>query len=120
MPAPQHPDLLAERQRATFPVRELTYLLDGGPSAGDWATVVLRRQPPGDLLPSAHDVKREFRVLKALEHTAVPVPRALALCVRRPRAYRMYVRSAPAAARGGWRAGAVAPACASRGGIVRE
>ncbi|MBP0481442.1 phosphotransferase family protein [Sagittula salina] len=43
-------------------------------------TYVLRRQPPGVLLKSAHAVDREFRVQKALADTAVPVPRMLALC----------------------------------------
>jgi aminoglycoside phosphotransferase (APT) family kinase protein len=38
---------------------------------------VLRKQPPGTLLPSAHAVDREYRVLAALDGTAVPVPRAL-------------------------------------------
>lgn len=41
---------------------------------------VLRRKPPGPLLPSAHAVDREFRVLRALAQTAVPVPRVYALC----------------------------------------
>src|SRR5579872_7037803 len=41
---------------------------------------VLRRKPPGPLLPSAHAVDREFRVMRALAATAVPVPRVLALC----------------------------------------
>ncbi|MBN3846769.1 MULTISPECIES: phosphotransferase [Burkholderiaceae] len=41
---------------------------------------VLRRQPPGALLKSAHAVDREFRVLTALSHTPVPVARALHLC----------------------------------------
>jgi len=41
---------------------------------------VLRRKPPGPLLPSAHAVDREFRVMRALAETAVPVPRVLALC----------------------------------------
>lgn len=41
---------------------------------------VLRRKPPGKLLPSAHAVDREFRVMKALGGTDVPVPRMLALC----------------------------------------
>ncbi len=41
---------------------------------------VLRRKPPGPLLPSAHAVEREFRVMRALSGTAVPVPRVLALC----------------------------------------
>ncbi len=35
---------------------------------------VLRKKPPGPLLPSAHAVDREYRVMKALHHTAVPVP----------------------------------------------
>src|SRR5438105_10143559 len=41
---------------------------------------VLRRKPPGPLLPSAHAVDREFRVMRALAETAVPVPRVYALC----------------------------------------
>lgn len=41
---------------------------------------VLRRKPPGKLLPSAHAVDREFRVMKALHGSDVPVPRVLALC----------------------------------------
>ena len=42
--------------------------------------VVLRRKPPGKLLPSAHAVDREYRVMRALAGSAVPVARALALC----------------------------------------
>ena len=42
-----------------------------------WA---LRRPPRGPLLPTAHDVVREYRVLKALQETAVPVPRVYACC----------------------------------------
>jgi aminoglycoside phosphotransferase (APT) family kinase protein len=41
---------------------------------------VLRRKPPGKLLPSAHAVDREYRVIKALATTEVPVARAYALC----------------------------------------
>ncbi len=41
---------------------------------------VLRRKPPGPLLPSAHAVDREFRVIRALAGTDVPVARAHALC----------------------------------------
>jgi aminoglycoside phosphotransferase (APT) family kinase protein len=41
---------------------------------------VLRRKPPGKLLPSAHAVDREFRVLTALKDTNVPVARVHALC----------------------------------------
>lgn len=42
--------------------------------------MVLRRKPPGDLLKSAHAVDREFRVMRALAETDVPVPQMLALC----------------------------------------
>jgi aminoglycoside phosphotransferase (APT) family kinase protein len=41
---------------------------------------VLRSRPTGELLRSAHRVDREFQVLKALQHTAVPVPRVYAYC----------------------------------------
>ena len=44
------------------------------------ADYVLRRKPPGKLLPSAHAVEREFRVIAALGGTGVPVPEALVLC----------------------------------------
>lgn len=41
---------------------------------------VLRRQPPGKLLKSAHAVDREYRVLAALKDTDVPVARVYHLC----------------------------------------
>ena len=41
---------------------------------------VLRKQPPGELLPSAHQVDREYRVMQALEQTDVPVPHMFWLC----------------------------------------
>jgi len=41
---------------------------------------VLRRKPPGKLLPSAHAVDREYRVISALAGSEVPVPRTWALC----------------------------------------
>jgi aminoglycoside phosphotransferase (APT) family kinase protein len=41
---------------------------------------VLRRKPPGNLLPSAHAVDREFRVIRALKVSEVPVPNALCYC----------------------------------------
>lgn len=41
---------------------------------------VLRRQPPGKLLKSAHAVDREFRVYQSLANTAVPVPKVYHLC----------------------------------------
>ncbi len=52
-----------------------TFLLrtDGGDS-------VMRKKPPGKLLPSAHAVEREYRVMKALERTKVPVCHMLLLC----------------------------------------
>jgi aminoglycoside phosphotransferase (APT) family kinase protein len=42
--------------------------------------VVVRRPPRGPLPPSAHDVLREARLLRALEPTPVRVPRVLAVC----------------------------------------
>jgi aminoglycoside phosphotransferase (APT) family kinase protein len=41
---------------------------------------VLRKQPPGKLLPSAHRVDREYRVMTALADSEVPVPRTFCLC----------------------------------------
>lgn len=41
---------------------------------------VLRRQPFGKLLPSAHAVDREYRVMTALSATPVPVPQTFGLC----------------------------------------
>lgn len=41
---------------------------------------ILRRKPPGKLLPSAHAVEREYRVMQALAGTAVPVPAMIGLC----------------------------------------
>lgn len=52
-----------------------TYFLRTG--AGNF---VLRRKPPGQLVASAHAVDREYRVLRALWGTGVPVPYAALLC----------------------------------------
>ncbi|XP_036382649.1 acyl-CoA dehydrogenase family member 10-like isoform X1 [Megalops cyprinoides] len=52
-----------------------TYLLTVG-----GRQLVLRKKPPGKLLPSAHAVEREFRVLKALGSAGVPVPEVITLC----------------------------------------
>jgi aminoglycoside phosphotransferase (APT) family kinase protein len=41
---------------------------------------VLRKKPPGHLLPSAHAVDREYRVMTALGATGIPVPRTRLLC----------------------------------------
>ncbi len=46
-------------------------------NVGDY---VLRKKPPGKLLPSAHAVEREFRVMRALSGSDVPVPEMLGLC----------------------------------------
>jgi aminoglycoside phosphotransferase (APT) family kinase protein len=53
----------------------LTYSLTDGEHR--W---VLRRPPLGHVLPTAHDMAREHRVLSALAPTDVPVPRTYALC----------------------------------------
>ena len=52
-----------------------TYLVES-----DGRSYVLRKKPPGDLLPSAHAIDREFRVIAALADSQVPVPNALHLC----------------------------------------
>jgi aminoglycoside phosphotransferase (APT) family kinase protein len=52
-----------------------TFLLKAG--SGRY---VLRRKPPGKLLPSAHAVDREYRVITALRNTEVPVARSYCLC----------------------------------------
>lgn len=41
---------------------------------------VLRKKPPGKLLNSAHQVEREYRIIKALENTDIPVPHCYCLC----------------------------------------
>jgi acyl-CoA dehydrogenase family protein 10 len=53
-----------------------TYLL----TCGREFECVLRKQPHGKLLPTAHDVHREYRVMSALRTTSVPVPEMLAFC----------------------------------------
>jgi aminoglycoside phosphotransferase (APT) family kinase protein len=52
-----------------------TYLLESGSER-----YVLRRKPFGELLPSAHAIDREFRLLTALTPTGFPVPCPIALC----------------------------------------
>lgn len=46
----------------------------------DKGEYVLRKQPSGDLLPSAHAIDREYRIMEALSHTDVPVPRLIFYC----------------------------------------
>jgi aminoglycoside phosphotransferase (APT) family kinase protein len=56
-----------------------TFLLttegEGGPKR-----YVMRKKPPGQLLASAHQVDREFRIMRALASTGVPVPTMRVLC----------------------------------------
>jgi aminoglycoside phosphotransferase (APT) family kinase protein len=53
----------------------LTYLV-----SGESGRVVVRRPPLGHVLPSAHDMAREYRVISALSTIGFPVPRPLRLC----------------------------------------
>ncbi|MDF2898203.1 MAG: putative phosphotransferase [Rhodococcus erythropolis] len=53
----------------------LTYRIRAGGNS-----MVLRRPPLGGVLPSAHDMRREWTLLTALHGTSVPVPEPLALC----------------------------------------
>ena len=49
-------------------------------TSADGRGFVLRRKPPGKLLPSAHAVDREYRVIKALHPTGFPVANPHVLC----------------------------------------
>jgi aminoglycoside phosphotransferase (APT) family kinase protein len=53
----------------------LTYVVDDGDRR-----FVVRRPPLALVLPTAHDMGREYRVLDALRDTAIPVPPVIALC----------------------------------------
>ncbi|MEM9059916.1 MAG: phosphotransferase family protein [Pseudomonadota bacterium] len=53
-----------------------TYLLE----TGSGSRYVLRKKPPGKLLPKAHQIDREYRVMNALRETGVPVPAMIGLC----------------------------------------
>ena len=52
-----------------------TYLIKSGDRK-----IVLRKKPPGKLLPGAHAIEREYRVMEALSKYDVPVPTLLGLC----------------------------------------
>ncbi len=75
-------DANIEGYRGPFTIRQF----DGGQSNPTFliesatGRYVLRKQPPGILLPSAHQVDREHRVMHALRSTSLPVPQMLALC----------------------------------------
>jgi aminoglycoside phosphotransferase (APT) family kinase protein len=62
---------------AKFPSGQSNPTYRIGAVSGDY---VLRRKPFGQLLPSAHAVDREYRLLAALHPLGFPVPRPLALC----------------------------------------
>lgn len=53
-----------------------TFMLEDG----EGRRFVMRKKPPGKLLPSAHAVDREYRVITALHPTDVPVARSYVLC----------------------------------------
>ena len=69
-------DLTVERKQGGM--SNPTYFLQ----RGDWSAV-LRKQPGSVLVPSAHAIDREFRVLSALHGSAVPVPKPLHYCADR-------------------------------------
>ena len=84
----------------------LTYRVAGADPA---AAVVLRRPPLGHVLPTAHDMAREYRVIAALYPTGFPVPVPLHLCadpdvIGAPFYLMSYVDGRGAARRGGHRA----------------
>ncbi|MGC5222451.1 phosphotransferase family protein [Micromonospora sp. DT81.3] len=70
-----HPELVAGPLSAAVIAggrSNLTYAVDGARMP-----LILRRPPLGHVLLSAHDMRREHRVISALAHTAVPVPIAV-------------------------------------------
>jgi aminoglycoside phosphotransferase (APT) family kinase protein len=74
----EHPGLLGGTVSASLfdgGRSNLTYALTDGE-----AEIVLRRPPLGHVLPTAHDMVREFRMQRGLAGSAVPVPRTLLLC----------------------------------------
>nr|CAB3219669.1 acyl-CoA dehydrogenase family member 10 [Phallusia mammillata] len=54
-----------------------TYLIDFGPN---YTKYVLRKKPPGKLLPSAHAIEREYRIMHAVQNHGVKVPPLVDLC----------------------------------------
>ncbi len=91
MPGPAEfaPDRLDDHLRQTLPGLSGPMRLEriaGGQSNPTYFVsytdrrLVLRKQPPGKLLPSAHAVDREYRVIAALTATDVPAPRAVLFC----------------------------------------
>jgi aminoglycoside phosphotransferase (APT) family kinase protein len=73
------PGELTEIQLIAGGRSNLTYRLAVSGPAGS-RMLVLRRPPLGHVLPTAHDMSREFRVLSGLAGTRVPVARPVAFC----------------------------------------
>lgn len=84
-------DVLALRRYLQAYIQDLGPVLEVEPFAGGQSNptylvtdgrrcYVLRKKPAGDLLPSAHAVDREYRVINALQGTGVPVARTMCLC----------------------------------------
>ena len=69
-----------------FPLKQIEQFKGGQSNptycltASDGRRLALRRKPPGKLLPSAHAVDREFKVISALYPTGFPVAKPLVLC----------------------------------------
>ncbi len=63
-------------RRLTGGHSNLTYEL----TDADGSTFVIRRPPEGDLLPKAHDMFREFRIIDALHPAGVPVAEPIGYC----------------------------------------
>ncbi len=82
-----NPEILGEYLAATFGPADRFELerISGGQSNPTYyltwgrERMVLRKKPTGTLLPGAHAIEREFRVLEALHPTGVPVPEPLQL-----------------------------------------
>lgn len=72
---PGVPDAPLQVRRTEGGMSNPTYYL----ARGVWQAV-LRKQPAGPVMPSAHAIDREYRVLKALHGSAVPVPEPLHYC----------------------------------------
>jgi aminoglycoside phosphotransferase (APT) family kinase protein len=70
---PQEGELVVEKHEAGY--SNETFYVSWGPKR--W---VMRRPPRGDILPTAHDMLREYRVLSALVPTGVRVPRPVVAC----------------------------------------
>src|SRR3954463_5805744 len=79
-------DAAALERFLQFPIRTIEQFKGGQSNptyrltASDGRKFVLRRKPPGKLLPSAHAVDREFKVISALYPTGFPVAKPLVLC----------------------------------------